>query len=89
MDLAFLTEMSNLSPPIIHPPPSYFRTAPPHLAGQFSFGGVGPLSVGTAARLARRAARYSDGRTQQSGPIWPADSRRVSSRLGQRSTKVG
>ncbi len=38
MDLAFLTEMSNLSPPIIHPPPSYFRTAPPHLAGQFSFG---------------------------------------------------
>ena len=38
MDLAFLTEMSNLSPPIIHPPPSYFQTAPPQLAGQFSFG---------------------------------------------------
>ncbi len=38
MDLAFLTEMSNLSPPIIRPPPSYFQTAPPHLAGQFSFG---------------------------------------------------
>jgi len=38
VDLAFLTEMSNLSPPIIHPPPSYFRTAPSPVTGQFSFG---------------------------------------------------
>ena len=53
VDLAFLTEMSNLSPPIIHPPPSYFRTAPPHLAGQFSFG---RLPTWRSERSGRRGA---------------------------------
>ena len=46
MDLAFLTEMSNLSPPIIHPPPSYFETAPPNWRGSFRFGLTLARSVG-------------------------------------------
>ena len=59
MDLAFLTEMSNLSPPIIHSPPlHYLRTAPPHSAGQFSFGRLLRLArFGLLNRAARHAER--------------------------------
>jgi hypothetical protein len=42
--MAFLTEMSNLSPPIIYPPPSASRSAPPETAGRSQF--VGPAEAG-------------------------------------------
>ena len=42
MDEAFLTEMSNLSPPINDPPPSALKDAPPRkLGGASHFRGYG------------------------------------------------
>ena len=79
--MAFLTEMSNLSPPIIYPPPSILLKRPADLGGAFLMARTRLASI-LRVRTQRRAPPAQCRR----GPVpWPA-ARTAPSQRTRRST---